>query len=209
MKTLNAWALGMLCLACTQTAHAAALTSAAGLSNTVTFSGALSRGTVITSQFAADGVVLGGTGAFFIGSTAYSSNPGFSGKYLDNYSGIPPSGVPGSSVYYSINFLSDVQAAGAYFEFNAGAPAATISAYNDGLLIESFAYSNVNCCTTSEFLGFTGLSFDELRVSNVANNGALLMDSVSFSAAVPEPQTLVLAVAGIAVLGCMVRRKVC
>jgi hypothetical protein len=207
MKKLTACAVGLLGLAGAHVAQAATLNSAAGLSNTVSFSGAFPRGTLVTSQFSAEGVVLGGTGQLFVGSSAYSSNPGFSGNYLDNYSGVSSSSVPGGAAYYSIGFLTDVQAAGAYFEFNAGSSAAVIAAYDNGALVTSFVYSNASCCTSSEFLGFTGFSFDELRVSSVGGNGALLMDSVSFSAAVPEPAGMALAAAGIAVVMSVAARR--
>lgn len=199
MKKISAL---VLALAFTQT-HAAPLFSDAGLTNTLTFNEvAVSAGTAVSGQYSGQGVTFStnGPGSWYAsGDPAfYSGNPNFAASYLDTFSGGARSSI------YSMQFGTTVTAAGAWFEFNTSAPAATFSSYLGNLLQETFNYNNASCCSSTDFLGFSGV-FDEIRISSITNTD-FIMDTVRFTPSqVPEPATLFLL--AISLLGFAVARK--
>jgi len=175
--------------------HAAPLFTDAGFNagdSTVTFNEvAVGAGSAVTNQYSAFGVMFStnGPGSWYASGDpgSYSGNPGFAGRYLDTFSGGNRSGV------YSILFGSDVDVAGAFWEFNVSSPAATFSAFLNGALVETFNYNNVSCCSSTEFIGFSFIVFDEIRVGNIISSD-FIMDTLRFSPAssVPEPGSLAL-----------------
>lgn len=183
-------------------AHAAPLFTNAGFAagaTVIDFSaGALATGTAVTNQFAGVKFATNGPGAFYIGSGTYSNAGPVSGKYLDSFSGGANASV------YDIIFNKDVSSAGALWEFNA-VTTTMFTAMNNGVAVGTFNYTNTNCCSTAAFLGFGGLTFDTIRVSNITG-GAFYMDQLTFAtAAVPEPTGV--ALFGIAGLGLMLARR--
>lgn len=183
-------------------AQAAPLTSNAGFTaadTTISFSEvALAAGTAVTNQFAGVTFATNGPGKFYIGNGSYATAANVSGAYLDSFSGGTRATI------YDIIFGADVSAAGAFWEFNNNTTA-TFTALNNGLAVDSFIYSNVNCCGSSEFRGFQGVTFDTLRVSNITGTD-FYMDKLSFKAAeVPEPAGV--ALFGIAALGVAFARR--
>ncbi len=176
-------------------AQASALYSVAGFDSgdsTVTFGEvSLSAGTAVTNQFSSGpGVTFstGGPGSWYAAGNSgpYRSNPNFSGNYLDSFSG----GTRAST--YKISFSNTVDAAGAYFEFNTSSPAATFSAYLNNVWVESFNYNNASCCSSTEFIGFAGINFNEIRITNITGTD-FIMDNLRFSPKmVPEPGMLAL-----------------
>jgi hypothetical protein len=182
-------------------AQAAPLTTNVGFaetSTTITFNEvALASGTAVTTQF--DGVTFAtnGPGNFYIGSGAYTGYTNVRGAYLDSFSGGAHASV------YDIIFGANVTAAGAFWEFNAPTTT-TFTAMSNGVALESFIYSNTDCCNSAEFRGFQGLTFDTLRVSNITG-GDFYMDRLSFETAVPEPTGV--ALFGIAALGLALARR--
>ncbi len=168
-------------------------------SSVVTFSEvALASGTAVTSQFTGVTFATNGPGSFYIGNGTYAAANPVSGNYLDSFSGGTRATI------YDIIFNADVSAAGAFWEFNA--PSTTkFTALNNGVAVDSFIYSNVNCCSSAEFLGFQGLAFDTIRVSNISGND-FYMDKLTFTAAdVPEPTGV--ALFGVAALGLALARR--
>ncbi len=206
MNARQKWAAVVMAMGIAGLSQAAPLYSAAAFTtadHVVTFNEVnLGVGTAVTNQYAAHGVSFGtvGGGKWSVGS-GYSSIANFNGRHLDNFSAGSSYGTD-----YSISFTHDVDAAGAYFEFNVGSPAATLSAWRDGVLLQSFNYANTNCCSTAAFLGFSGLIFDEMRISNMPGR-AFIMDTLSYSdaQAVPEPSSI--ALAGLVLGGLFTTRK--
>lgn len=173
---------------------------------TITFNEvAVVGGTAVTNQFNASGVsfTTNGPGPWFASNNPgpYSTNPGFAGTYLDNFTG----GGAAASIY-NILFSSTVKAAGAMWEFNISSPAATFSAYLNGALVETFNYNNVACCTSTQFIGFSNTAFNEIRISNITGVN-FIMDTLQYSPAshVPVPGSLALISLGL--VGAIVSRR--
>jgi len=150
---------------------------------------ALSDAEPVTTQFAPYGVTFS---SGLRSGTVFTDPANFSGQFLASAGATEP---------YSIFFVSDVDAAGAYWEFDAPR-STTIAAYLNGNLVESYVHENLDCCTTTAFLGFQGIVFDEIRVSDLVEGTSLILDNIHFSdaavAAVPEPFSLALLGIGIA-----------
>ncbi len=192
---MNKFFAATVMLAGAMTAHATPLFSDAGFGpgdSMVTFNEvSVAGGGSVTNQFSASGVSFStnGPGSWYASSDpgAYSGNPNFAGRYLDTFSG------GGNASIYNILFSSSVDAAGAYWEFNVSSPAATFSAYLNSVMVESFDYNNPNCCSSTEFVGFSSIIFDEIRISNITGS-AFIMDTLRFSPAsvVSEPGLLAL-----------------
>lgn len=199
MKTMIKAVAGAI-LMTVATAHAAPLYNGSGFApsaKVITFSEvALGSGTAVTTQFA--GVTFGtnGPGSFYIGNGVYANANPVSGAYLDSFSGNSSASV------YDIMFNNDVSSAGAFWEFNAPTTA-TFTALKNGVALESFIYSNGNCCTSAEFVGFQGLAFDTLRVSNITGSH-FYMDKLTY-ADVPEPGSI--ALFGLAGVGAAFARR--
>jgi hypothetical protein len=182
-------------------AQATTLTTNAGFGAGATTIGfgevVLAQGTAVTNQFAGVTFATNGPGNFSMGGTQYSNAGNTTGAYLDSFSG------GGSASIYNIIFGAKVSAAGAFFEFNAPTTA-TFTALSNGVALESFIYSNSDCCNSSEFLGFQGLTFDTLRLTDISGTH-FYMDQLSFATAVPEPTGV--ALFGIAALGLAFARR--
>lgn len=184
-------------------AQATTLTTNAGFGAGTTTIGfgevVLAQGTAVTNQFAGVTLATNGPGNFYIGNGAYASATNVTGAYLDSFSGGGPASV------YDIIFGANVTAAGAFWEFNAPTTT-TFSAMSNGVAVESFIYSNTACCNSAEFLGFQGVTFDTLRISNITGTH-FYMDQLSFATAAAVPEPTGVALFGIAALGLALARR--
>ncbi len=155
---------------------------------------ALVNGTIVTNQFQLYGVEFSPSLTIESGR----STSGFSGKDLQNFS---PSVNP-----FSIIFTQTVSAFGAYWEADV-LNVLIFDAFLGATLVESFNFTEPNCCNTGTFLGFSNITFDSVQVST-SGTQALIMDNLQYSPAlgpnsgsVPEPTSLVLLGLGLASIG--------
>lgn len=200
MLQLRHIAAAVLSLA-TVAAQAASVQNNSGLASpavTVTFDEqVLADGTAITSY----------QGLGFSPSLAYNSQggaafPGITGNYAGNNANTASPFNP-----FVISFGGDLTAAAFGVATN---PATSLfEALNNGSVVESFsAATNFNGSGNS-FFGFTGITFDAIRVTT-GGDGQMLIDNIQMgTAAVPEPSSMVLMLAGLAgVAGFSRRRRV-
>lgn len=193
-------------------AHASSLLTNTGFgtaSTTITFdSPSLPAGTIVSNQFA--GASFSATGASnfrYAGNPgAYSGDPNFGGGYLDSFTG--GQGVNNSNSTFTIKFNGPVNRAGAFFEFNASAPAVTLTAFNGSSVVDSFSYDNPSCCSSPQFLGFQGVTFNSIQLSGITVSD-FITDNLRFdsTAAVPEPTTWALMLLGFGMIGFAVRKR--
>ena len=177
----------------------------AGLT-TVTFdSPTLLDGTIITNQYSSYGLNVSGSEELFA-SHAYSTT-GASGAHGASFDSQSPQNTGSTTGTWDFIFGGPVQFAGAYFEFNVGT-SATFQALLAGVVVDSYIYTNLNCCTSPEFVGLSGISFDTLRLTNVTGSD-FYIDDLRFSnvAAVPEPATRAMMLLGFGVVGFAMRRR--
>lgn len=165
---------------------------------------ALAPGTVITNQYASAGLTVSGQSLY--ASNAYTNNSAVmvgmhAASFANNGAGTP-------QAIWDFTFASPVQLAGAFFEFNSPT-SATFQTYLAGNLVESYTYNNNNCCSSPQFIGFSGVSFDTFRLSNVTGNDFYMEDLKfsSVSGAVPEPSTWAMMLLGFGGIGFAMRRR--
>jgi hypothetical protein len=165
--------LSALALAFAPTAGAtpiiASPTGLAAPLTTVTFDEfGIADGTLITTQYSTLGVE-------FTGSTAQGTfgTPAFSGGVIfDN-------GTP-----FSIHFTTDQNAVA--FTLGANFPSQTVEALLNGVSVESFTHDTTFAANGDFFpyYGFTGITFDEIRVSGGGGGG---VDNIQMgTATVPD-----------------------
>ena len=87
----------------------------------------------------------------------------------------------------SILFAQDQT--GAAFAMLTNPGTSTFEALLSGVPVESFSAATTTT-DPSSFYGFEGIVFDEITITAGGSNGALLIDNLETSTAVPEPATL-------------------
>jgi hypothetical protein len=175
-------------------ASAAPITNATGIASpavTILFSEfGLAADTVITNQYSSLGVTFS--------PNVYQNPQGFPGPNVDlgpnSASNFSFSGGPIVSPF-SIFFNTDqTQAA---FAMITNANTSTFGAYLNSVLVESFSIAT-GPANPNNFYGFSGILFDEIRVT-VGGDGNAIFDNLQIGS-VPEPTTILLMGLGLAAL---------
>lgn len=93
----------------------------------------------------------------------------------------------------------------AAFRFQTNFGTSTFAAYLDGVLVESFS-TPTTFPSSTDWFGFTGIVFDEIRIQPGSNGDAVLGQLQFNDAVVPEPVSI-LVFGGLLVGGGLVARK--
>jgi hypothetical protein len=181
-------------------------TLSANYGNLVNFSTpALAVNTVVTNQFAAQGITFSalGGGALRFSSCGVGSygGAGFSGGYLNSYGSGCSANTSNDS--FSMKFANDVSAAS--MSFYSSTLSNSVQAFNNNLLVSKFTP------TTGGFtyLNASNMIFDELRFVEGGGYSYFILDNVAFvnASAVPEPASLALFGLGLAGLAGLRRQR--
>jgi|SRR6267142_1717664 hypothetical protein len=174
--------------------------SATGINSpatTITFDEVvLPQGTAVTNQFAASGVS-------FSPQMYYSPQTGFpniNGNDVGNWWGSSP-------VQFSVTLaFTNLQTAAA-FALASNSTSYTFEALLGGSTVDSFS-TNVGNGSANNFYGFSGISFDSIRLTSNAGD-YFLLDNVQLGTvgAVPEPSTWAMLILGFAGVGYMAYRR--
>jgi hypothetical protein len=182
-------------------AYATSFVNNTGLASpvtTITFSElGLSVNTVVTTQYAGLGVSFG-PNLYQDGQTGF---PNITGNTLTNFD------QTGAAYVFNYSIFFNGPVTSAAFASVSNGSTHTFSAYLAGALVESF--SNVVSTGLPNFFGFTGITFDEIRVNTAGD--FMILDNLQIgqsAAAVPEPGTLLLLGTGLAAVAVGARRRV-
>ena len=175
---------------------AATLVNGTGLASpaaVVDFDGAgLTAGAIVTNQFASQGVTFGPN--LYFNSQGPVSFPGISGDYLANFNPL----VNPFSLLFAMD-QTDVA-----FGFATNVANTTLTAFLNGVIVESFQTPTTSNNAGTAFLGFTGILFDEIQIS--VSSSLALVDNIQLGTVAPVPlpaalPLLLAALAGAGLLG--------
>lgn len=165
----------------------------------------LATDTSVTTQYSSFGVSFSSELFYdgFGGPIAGGVLPNLSGHYLSNFDG----GDPPTVTPFLISFASMQSAAAFSMSTNSGT--STFTALLAGMSVESFNAAT-NSSNTNNYFGFSGISFDAIRVDPGGTGGAALIDNLQFVASemsvVPESSSM--ALMGLSAFGmCVMRRR--
>ena len=179
--------------------QAGVITNDFGLSNpaqTITFDEfVFPAGTSITNEYSSLGVTFSPN---LVYNAQEGSFPNISGNRLGNYD---PTVNP-----FFISFSNIQNEAAFAMVTNTGT--STFTALLNGTAVESFS-ATTDTNTTSNYFGFTGISFDAIRVDVGGSNSAMLLDNLQTAslAAIPEPTSLAVFAIGACVAGLGTARR--
>jgi hypothetical protein len=170
-------------------AHAASLVNGTGISNpatTITFDEIpLAGDTALTNQYSSLGVTF--TGLFFDTTDGFFGFPNIIGNAAANF----PQSTFTVTNPFTIRFAQSQSQAAFSLVTNTGS--STFEALLNGSVVDSFS-STTDISITNNFYGFTGVTFDSIRVTAGGFNEAAALDNIQFSSAaqsVPEPFTII------------------
>ena len=148
--------------------------------------GTLANGTSVTNQF--DGVSF--SAGIQINTVSYPF-PNVPGRNLRNFFPITST----FSVFFDNNVTD------ATFSMITNTGISSFTALLDGAEVETF-WAFATLYSASNFFGFTGILFDEIRVAAGGSNSAMLIDNLAYNVdvppAVPVPASLPLMLGGLA-----------
>jgi hypothetical protein len=202
MRTFGV-SIGAVLTVVASAAYAAPLVSSSGLASpatTITFDEViLGSGTPLTTQYSAFGVKF--SGLFY--SPQPGTFPGVTGNKAGNF---PSIDNPVTTTSFSLLFTADQTDVA--FGYATNPTTTTLTALLDGSVVESFVQSTTSTEPATAFLGFTGVTFDQILIS-VSERQLALLDSIQLgtSATVPEPTALALVGSGLAALSGWVWRR--
>lgn len=163
---------------------------------TITFDEiALANDTPLTNQYSAFGVTF--SNMFYRTQPLFSPNLAapLAANFGPDFIGFNP---------FSIHFTSDVRSAA--FVVASSDTTSTFEALLDGVVVDSFT-ATTDPFSDTNFFGFVGFAFDEIRVTIGSSDGNAAIDNLQF-AAVPTPASWALLGSGIVGLGLFRRRKI-
>lgn len=180
-------------------AHAVFFNNAAGLANpqqTITFESVmLSTNQPITTEFQG----LGATFSNAFGNPDPSNSyPNVSGNRIGNFqSNVNQSGL------FSVNFTSDLSEVA--FAMVSQTGTSTFQALLNGSLVET-ATRLTSATDSVNYYGFRDIVFNQVTISVLSNDRALMVDNLQTVTSVPEPESWTLLLAGVTLVSVAARR---
>lgn len=185
--------------------QAGIITNNSGLSNpaqTITFDEfVFASGTSITNQYSSLGVTFSPN---LVYNPQLADYPNITGNRLGNFVISSPSTPYANPFFISFSTIQNEVA----FAMVTNPGTSTFTALLNGTAVESFS-ATTNTISTNNYFGFTGISFDAIRVDVGGSSGAMLLDNLQTGniSAVPEPTSLAVFAIGACVAGLGAARR--
>ena len=199
MTRLPAALLAAAIYAIAAPAHANFFKNGTGLASpgqTVDFeSVVLATNQVVTTEFQSLGVTF--TGAF-ANPDPLVPYPNVSGNRISNFQ---------SNIGHSALFVADFGStlSEVAFSFVSSPGTATFEALLNGILVESGS-GVTSAIDSNNFFGFTGITFNQIRLSVNSFDSAFVIDNLQTVNSVPEPESWALLLMGVSLIGVASRR---